>query len=216
MQNERRRQFLIDRPLQLRYMLTITFTLLVVTVASLLAIYFGIWGNVLNAFSDDQIRNDLLTATRLEQYEEARRPSPQPEEGFSPLSFFRQAERLSMRQREVFREILDKTNQNLTGKLLLLLLLIAWGTVFLSHKIAGPLFRFQRVLNDLSEGDLTVRCKLRKYDEAQPVAEAFNQALESLNQHISRLKKIVRENENKPDVLASALKEELDKFKTQS
>lgn len=214
MQKERRRQFLIDKPLQFRYMLTVTLILLTVTLVSAASLYFGIWGNVLDAFSDEKIRNDLLTASRLEQYEEARRPSRAVEEPLTSLSFFRETERLSERQRQVFKEILDETNRELVGKILLLLALIALGTIFLSHKIAGPLFRFQRVLSEVAEKNLAVRCQLRKFDEAKSVAYAFNRALESLDKSLSDLKRMVLKNEREPERLVPHLKEELSKFKT--
>ena len=214
MHRERRRHFFIDKPLQIRYMLTITLTLLAITFISLFSLYFGIWGGVLNAFSDEQLRSDLLTASRIQEYEEARHPNPQAGESFSALSFFQQAERLSERQREVFKELLNQTNRRLAPKLLFLLVLIGWGTIFLSHKIAGPLFRFQRVLQDLNKKNLSVRCHLRKFDEAKSVAEAFNHSLTSLDSAVSRLKNIVRENEKDPERLLVRLKEELSKFKT--
>jgi methyl-accepting chemotaxis protein len=212
--NERRRHFFINRPLQLRYMFTITFALLAITAISLTSFYFGIWGGILDAFSDERTRNDLLTASRLQQYEEARHPRNESSESFSPLSFIRQAERLSERQREVFKEILDQTNRGLTGKLLLLFALIAWGTIYLSHKIAGPLYHFQMVFNKVAQGDLAARCHLRKFDEAKSVAAALNAALETLDQEFVRLKQIVKENPNDAGRLTRRLDEELSRFKT--
>ncbi len=210
---ERRRHFLVNRPLQFRYMFTITFAILVITTVSLTSLYFGIWGGILDAFSDERTRNDLLTASRLQQYEEARHSKNEPSESLSPLSFVRQAERLSERQREVFKEILDQTNRGLAGKLLLLFLLIAWGTIYLSHKIAGPLYHFQKIFDQVARGDLGVRCHLRKFDEAKSVASSLNQALEVLDQKLSLLQNIT-ENEKNPDRLVARLKEELSKFKT--
>lgn len=211
---ERRRRFFIDQPLQLRYMLTVSTTLLLVTLVSLTNIYFGIWGGILNALSDEQIRNDLLTAARIQEYEEARHPGSLPPGSLFPFPFFRQMERLSERQREVFKELLDQTNQKLAGQLLLLMALIAWGTVFLSHKIAGPLYRFQVLFENIRQGDLAVRCKLRRFDEAKPVADAFNRTLEYLDLTLARLKNLVRENETNPPNLQARLKEELSRFKT--
>ena len=213
-QKERRRHFFINRPLQLRYMLVISSALLLILLVSLANLYFGIWAGVLNALSNEQIRNDLLTASRLQEYEQARSPAVQPSESPSLFTFIRQAERLSERQREVFKDLLNQTNKGLVGKLIFLLLLIAWGTVFLSHKIAGPLYRFQTVFHQMARGDLSVRCQLRKFDEAKAVAEALNQALESLDFTVSRLKNIIRENEKNPERLLDRLKEDLSKFKT--
>ncbi len=213
---ERRHRFFIDKPLQLRYMFMISVTLSTVIFATLISLYFGIWGGVLDAFSDQKIQNDLMTASRLQEYEEARVPTVQKDTDFSTLSFFRQAERLSERQKEIFRDLLNRTNKNLVGKLFFLLLLIAWGSIFLSHKIAGPFFRFQNILEKMREGDLAIRCYLRKFDEAKSVAQAFNQVLEFLDTTVSRMKKVVLEDGKKPEVVIPRLKEELSKFKTSS
>lgn len=213
---ERRRHFFIDKPLQVRYMLPISLALFVVTTAALINIYSGIWAGVLDAFSDQQFQNDLLTALRLQEYEEARILAEPTEEPFSMLSFFRQAERLSGRQREIFRDLLQETNGRLVGKLIFLFILMAVGTIFLSHKIAGPLFRFQKILEGVASGDLRQRCLLRKFDEAKPVAHSMNQAVEALEASVLRLKRIVGENEKNPGRLVSLLKDELAKFKTGS
>ncbi len=210
---EKRHNFFINKPLQLRYMGFLTAILLVILLVSLASAYFGIWGEVLNAFSDERIQNDLLTASRLQQYDEARHARVAGG-SFSTLSFFTQAERLSGRQQEIFKEILNQTHQNLGVKLLLLLALVAAGSLFISHKVAGPLYRFEHVLQQIREGDLTVRCHLRKFDEARSVAHSFNLTLESLDEQVSRLEKIVRENEKNPERLLSLLKEELSHFKT--
>ena len=211
---ERRRHFFIDPPLQFRYMFSISIVLLVVLAASLAHLYFGIWGGVIDSFSDERVLNDFLTASRLEEYEAARHPEAAPVEPLSPLSFFRQTERLSIRQREIFQELLLHTNRNLLGKLIFLFILIAWGTIYLSHKIAGPLFRFQKISEGLARGDLAIRCQLRKFDEAKRVAESLNQSLEFLDSTVSGIKKIASEGGADRERLLSRLREELAKFKT--
>lgn len=208
----RRKKFLIDKPLQFRYMASIAAALLLVSSAIILSLYFGIWGGVLDAFSDEKLREDLLTASRLTAYERAR--IAETPEAPSALDLFKQAEKLSIRQREVFKGILDRTHRALLEKLLLLLLLIAWGSIYLSHKIAGPLYRFQTGLNALGQGDLSARIHLRKFDEAQSLAVKMNEALEDLDQRISRLKRILQGQASDPQRLKSLLHEELSKLKT--
>ena len=212
---ERRRHFFINKSLQLHYTLTLSIVLITVTLVTLISLYFGIWGEVLGSFSNEKILNDMVTASRLQQYEEARvPPTTSSGEAFNTLSLFRQAERLSDRQKEIFKELLDRTHHQLIEKLFFLFLCIGLGAVFLSHKIAGPLYRFETVLYQMALGDLSVRCHLRKFDEAKSVSQAFNRTLESLDYKISRLKKIVRENEGDPARLLVRLKEELSEFKT--
>ena len=210
MQNRRRHVF-INKPLQTRYLFFITFILLTVTSVVILSLYFGIWGGVLDAFSNAAIRDDLLIATRLTQYESARIPQPTTP---SSLTFFKQAEKLSLRQREIFKSILDQTNKRLLTMFFILLGLIAWGSIFLSHKIAGPLYRFDATLKQLDSGDLATRIRLRKFDEAQFLADHFNQTIENLDFTFARLKNIIRENEANPERMKSRLQEELSKIKT--
>ncbi len=191
----------------------ISLTLIVVSTTVVASLYFGIWGSLLDAFTDQKLRDDLLIATRLSEYENARTAAP-ANESMSALSFFKQAEMLSVRQREVFKDILDSTNKKLLSKLMLLVLLIGWGSIYLSHKIAGPLYRMHWALGELDRGNYAVRIRLRQGDEAQFMASRFNQTIENLDFLFGRLKNIVRENEANPGRLHARLKEELSKIKT--
>lgn len=209
---ERRSRFLINKPLQFRFMAYITGALVTVSAVVIMSFYFGIWGGILDAFSDAKIRESLLIASRISQYEDARvsHRAKTP----SSLSFFKQAERLSQRQQEVFKEILDDTNKKMIPKFVGLIVLIAWGSVYLSHKIAGPLYRFQVSLESLEKGNMATRIKLRESDEAQFLGAQFNETAESLDVAFSRIKNIMAENENNPERLKTRLREELSKIKT--
>lgn len=47
-------------------------------------------------------------------------------------------------------------------------------TLFVSHRIAGPLYRFKKVLSSLGDGDFSLTCRIRLKDSLQDVASAFN------------------------------------------
>ncbi len=211
---ERRKHFLINKPLQFRYMAYITLTLLIVSVVVLVSLYVGIWSSVLKAFSDATVRHDMTTAARISQYEQARYNLSVQDETFSPLTFFKQAEKLSVRQREVFKEILNNANHDLSWKLIILFFFIAWGSIYVTHKVAGPLFRSHMTLQHLQKGDLTTRVYLRKFDEGQFLVNDFNGAISYLDQRISTVKKLLHENKKTPDKLPALLEEELSKIKT--
>ena len=208
----RRKHYLINKPLQLRFMAYITLTLLTVAIILMCSLYFGIWSGILDAFSNDKIRNDLLIATRMTEYEVARvTPEAPPPLG---LSFFKQSQKLSERQREIFKNILDDTNKKLFPKFVFVVIFIGWGSIFLSHKIAGPLYRFEVGLKEVDKGNLKTRITLRKGDEGQFIADKFNQSIENLDFTFSRLKNIITENESNPERMTMRLKEELSKIKT--
>ncbi len=69
-----------------------------------------------------------------------------------------------------------------TGLITLALLAIATiiVTLFISHRIAGPMFRFEKELKEIGEGDLTRIVSLRKKDQAQELADCINDMTASL------------------------------------
>ncbi len=210
MAENRRKHFFINAPLQTRFMLAVSLPLLLINLVAIAGLYFGIWGKVLETFSDDQTLNDLATASRMVQYEQARRAVDSPD--FSVLSFFKATEKLGQRQREVFKEILNETNRSLFWKFSLLLALIAWGTIFISHKIAGPFFRFSKAFSEVEKGDYRARIFLRKLDEGIPVAEEFNEALEKTDRLLSELKILTLEKDASQAL--AKIKEKLTKIQT--
>jgi len=67
------------------------------------------------------------------------------------------------------------------GKTGILILAIAFGfSLFLSHFIAGPIYRFEKTFEEMRSGNLGVIVRLRKRDEFQEAADLLNQALASL------------------------------------
>lgn len=210
----RRKHFFINKPLQLRYMAFTSIPLLIISMVLIIGLYHGVWASVFEAFSNDRLRYELLSASQMKDYEHLR-PGKRDHVGFS-LSFFKQAEKLNRYQREAFKEILDETNRKIAPKLFLLILFLAWGSIYVSHKIAGPLYRFSKILEDLEKGNLQARINLRKYDEGKILARQFNNALIHLDTTFSRLKHIIKENESDPERMTARLKEELSKIKTSS
>jgi len=57
-------------------------------------------------------------------------------------------------------------------------------TLFISHKLAGPLFRFEKELKQICEGDLTRDIKLRKKDQITDMAEGLNKMTASLREKV--------------------------------
>lgn len=212
MVQNRRKHFFINKPLQIRFMLAVILPLSLINLVALAGLYFGIWSKVLETFSNDQTLNDLVTASRMVEYDQARHPATA--EHFSSLSFFLQTEKLSQRQREIFKGILDDVNRSLFWKFSLLLVLLGWGTIFISHKIAGPFFRFSKAFNEVERGDYRSRVSLRKWDEGHPVAQEFNEAMEKTDRLFADIKTLAR-NENPPQAVAK-IQEKLSSVQTSS
>jgi methyl-accepting chemotaxis protein len=59
--------------------------------------------------------------------------------------------------------------------------------LYLSHRIAGPLYRFEKELTDIAEGDLTKVIRLRKKDEVTDMADSLNKMTASLRERLLEL-----------------------------
>jgi len=58
-------------------------------------------------------------------------------------------------------------------------------TLLVSHKIAGPLFRFEKELDAVSKGDLTKRVILREKDQGKDMADSLNVMISSFHDKVS-------------------------------
>lgn len=57
-------------------------------------------------------------------------------------------------------------------------------SILISHRIAGPLYRFQRIFRDLGKGNLTMEIRLRGKDYLHTEAEAINDTIADLGERI--------------------------------
>ena len=48
-------------------------------------------------------------------------------------------------------------------------------TIYISHKVAGPLYRFERSAKEIGKGNLTLVTRIRESDQAKGLADAFSQ-----------------------------------------
>nr|CAX68952.1 histidine kinase, HAMP region [uncultured bacterium] len=211
MKHNRRKYFFVYKGLQTRYLLYIVIILSLVSGAGIVGSYFGVWGSILKSFSEKEIRETIITAARIYEYETARHPQTN-KEPLSSLRVFKETELLSDRQKEVLQQILNDTYSQLIRLGLLLLFFIAWGSIFLTHKVAGPLFRFTKSFEELKSGNLTLRIHLRKWDETKGLANIFNDTISVLDHRISKLKQLASQKSS-PEVLQE-IQHELSKFKT--
>jgi methyl-accepting chemotaxis protein len=53
-------------------------------------------------------------------------------------------------------------------------------TLFVSHQIAGPLYRLRKAMEQLSEGDFKVEIKLRSNDQLKELVDTFNTMVRKL------------------------------------
>jgi hypothetical protein len=70
----------------------------------------------------------------------------------------------------------------LVGALSTLVVLIGFAGIFVTHKVAGPIFKMKRQISDVGEGRLKIPGKLRKGDELVEFFETFETMVRNLRQ----------------------------------
>jgi nitrogen fixation/metabolism regulation signal transduction histidine kinase len=82
--------------------------------------------------------------------------------------------------------------------ILLVVLQIVMMTVFFSHKLAGPVFRFEKACRNVINGDYNDTIYLRKGDQMLGLAALLNEAMKVSGERIKGLEAKVAELQGKP------------------
>jgi len=86
--------------------------------------------------------------------------------------------------------------------LALITVAVIFVTIFISHRIFGPVFRFKKELHEVAAGDLTRRVNLRGKDNLTDLADELNSTISGLRDKVSGIKAEVE------NILESASKRE--------
>jgi methyl-accepting chemotaxis protein len=70
--------------------------------------------------------------------------------------------------------------ESVVGGLTLMVVLIGLLGIYVTHKIAGPVYKMKRLLGQVGQGNLRVEARLRKGDELRDFFEAFTKMVASL------------------------------------
>ncbi len=124
--------------------------------------------------------------------------------------------------------IMKSTSEIILRKMLISALINFFVTIalgiflmlFISHRLAGPLYRFEKTLEDMIDGKVDFQIKLRKKDELVDLVPKFNELLKTYNEKIRELKILVEKlkeedlSEKERESIVSQIEKELNFFKT--
>lgn len=88
-------------------------------------------------------------------------------------------------------DIYLKTTELLIIPLLILAFVFSIIGILYSHKIAGPLYRVQKICEEIGKGNLNINVKFRKGDEFHEVADSLNKVIHSLKNMVKEDKEII-------------------------
>lgn len=81
---------------------------------------------------------------------------------------------------DVYYFSMGSLNPLLLLKLFILLVVVFVISLFISHRVAGPIYNFEKSARIVAEGDLTHQVFLRKKDELTELQSQFNDMVRSL------------------------------------
>ena len=85
--------------------------------------------------------------------------------------------------------------------------LVVMLSMFLTHRFAGPIFRFEKSIEEMTKGNLNFRIHLRATDEGKELAEKINILIDMLSSNIKEMRRLSEEVNNKLTDANNSLKE---------
>lgn len=76
--------------------------------------------------------------------------------------------------------------------------------IYISHRFAGPIFRFQAVLEKIEGGDLTTRCKLRERDQFRELENGISALVQSMDEKVGAIQAGINEVARHVEAMPSA------------
>ena len=95
--------------------------------------------------------------------------------------------------REVIVQDLRALGFRIWPAIFLAMLVSTFLSVFVTHRFAGPLYRFHQVVDRIAAGDLSTGFKLRKGDDLVELETALNRAIESLAETVQEAQRPLKD-----------------------
>ena len=107
--------------------------------------------------------------------------------------------RLILNESPSLAPMIGQFNGAILVKIALYLCLMLLISVFVSHRFAGPIYRFEKSAQIVASGDLTHRVSLRTGDELMELQEEFNGMISSLQGLVGKDRALVGHIESRLD-----------------
>jgi methyl-accepting chemotaxis protein len=162
----KRKIYIINKDLQLKYLFTITSMIFISVAAVSFVTFYVIWDNVIREFF------------------------------FIPEA----AKKLG--------DIFVRTTEIAAGCTAVILAIFGVAGIFLSHRVAGPLYRVERVAEEISKGNLDIKVQFRKSDELRTMADSLNKMISGIRGIVNEDKKIIGNLSAVSDKLSTDVKKQ--------
>lgn len=184
-----RKHFFIDKKFQGRYMITFLIPMLVLLIFMLFTLYFA--SHAIIKTSTRIIKNDIENRIALELQDQSQPTVMQYESAILGIKDYL---RSFSSNKEFRRNLLNSLLWVFGIGVMLVIIQVVLLTIFFSHKVAGPVYRFEKVCHNIIDGNYTDQIQLRRGDEMKNLAVLFNEAL-----RMTRLRLIAFKDKNSSD-----------------
>jgi nitrate/nitrite-specific signal transduction histidine kinase len=181
-----RKHFFIDQKFQGRYMVTFLIPMLVLLVFMIFTLYLSSQA-IINT-TVRIIKYDVESKISL-QLQDQQQPTIERYE--SLLDSIQKYLRTFSNNRDFRKNLMSSLLWVFGIGVFLVVIQIVLLTIFFSHKVAGPVYRFEKVCNNIINGIYTDEIRLRQGDEMQNLARLFNEALKCTRERLQ-----IKESDN--------------------
>ncbi len=82
--------------------------------------------------------------------------------------------------------IVNMVNLRILFSMLLVAPIVVMIGIYASHKIAGPIYRIEKFLGSMADGNLSIPLTLRRNDELMSLASGVNKVIDSMKSTVSK------------------------------
>ncbi|HEX3020631.1 MAG TPA: hypothetical protein VHP36_10030 [Chitinispirillaceae bacterium] len=189
--NFNRKHFFIDQKFQGRYMVTFLVPMLVLLVFMIFTLYFSSQA-IINT-TVRIIKYDVESNISL-QLQDQQQPSIERYEAL--IQSIQNYLRTFSSNRDFRKNLMNSLLWVFGIGVFLVVIQIVLLTIFFSHKIAGPVYRFEKVCNNMIRGIYTDEIRLRQGDEMQNLARLLNEAIKCTRERLQSLNTPENEQQN--------------------
>ncbi|OGS37002.1 MAG: hypothetical protein A2293_02160 [Elusimicrobia bacterium RIFOXYB2_FULL_49_7] len=177
----KRKKFFINRRLQVRYMVSLLIPMLLLILFIGLVMYYSQYKFLIATTKEmgRELKNVIITNQMYVEDVNDRNEK-------TVLELKERLDRYSGGDQAFSNAMLQTAYKILFLGLLVVMMELGFLTIFISHKIAGPVYRFVKFAEGIRAGDMTSRIYLRKGDELVEVAADFNQTGDFLQASFQR------------------------------
>jgi len=186
-----RKQYIIKPKFQLKISGIITGTLLIAVIITTSFLYVNIINSIIPEFSSKKLKEKIDSITKLRQHQHVQYTKYTKDEKLLEVLFPKETDMLADYEKSIVIGVLHKVNKNLLPWILILLSLTSAAGIFLSHRIAGPIYNVEKSLDEIRRGNLAKRIYLRWSDEFKSLANLANESVAKLDKSISECKELV-------------------------